>query len=235
MLVRGLACLALAIAAAGCGGSAEKGDGAAATGSDGPGGTTSASTTHGGVGGASGPASTAVGAQSGTGGSAVTGSGGDAGSSGFSGSGGAASGGAASGSGGETTTGTGEAGEGGEGGSGGSPEVPGFDDFIIRSDAMGAYEGLTVYVAYDQNTTVGSRSENRSDVVTSGAFEVILYVDVDGDAVCDDDVDEAWWFFVSNLSNEGEPQIGEFDPDPDGMTIGLDEITCDQFESGLSG
>ena len=254
MLARRLTCLAFTIAATGCGGSAEKGDGAGATGSDGSQTATSGSTTQSGVGGAGTGTSVGTGAQTSAGGGRVSTSASDAGGSLGSGSGAASSGGAASGTGGNTTDGMGEAGEGGEGGcggcggSGGSVEVPGFDDFIIRSDAMGAYEGLTVYVAFDQNVTVDSRSENRSDVISSGAFEVmwsqgfdrntfgsyvLLYVDVDGNAVCDDDVDEAWWFFANNLFNEGEPAIAEFDPDPDGMTVGLDEISCDQFESGL--
>jgi hypothetical protein len=105
-----------------------------------------------------------------------------------------------------------------------------------------------VFVAYDHNITVDSRSDNRSDVVSSAAFEVVwrqgfdrntfgayvlLYVDLDGDAVCTDALDVAWWFFANNPGGAGEPVVADFDPTAEGQLPGLQGITCQMFEDGL--
>ena len=149
------------------------------------------------------------------------------------------------------TGGTGVHGEGGEAGAGatgGTPDLPDFDDLIIYSSTMGDYEGLTVYLAFDHNLTPDSRSEERSAVVASGAFEVVwlqgfnrltfgayafLFVDVDGDAACTEDVDPVWSFFVNNVSSKGEPLVVEFDPRPESTTLILTEAECEDFINGL--
>jgi hypothetical protein len=149
-----------------------------------------------------------------------------------------------------TASAGGAAGEGGGGGngSGDGADVPGFDDLIIRSSVMHDYEGLTVAVAYDHNITADSRSDNRYAVIRSGAFEVswrqgfdrdtfgayaFLYVDVNDNASCSQDVDPVWWFFANNFLGDGEPEIAEFDPGPDSRNVDLQEIDCETFEAGL--
>jgi hypothetical protein len=196
-----------------------------------------------GAGGAVGGAgTTGVGAQS-----SGSGLGGD-GSSTTTGAGGMSSGSAGSDTG--TTGSTGEAGEGGVGATDGTSDLPNFEDLIIFSSTMGDYEGLTVYVAYDHNLTPDSRSEARSAVVASGAFEVVwaqgfnrdtfgayafLFVDVDGDAACTEGPDPVWSFFVNNLFSEGEPVVVEVDLRPETTTVLLTEADCELFINGLSG
>ena len=246
MLTRKPAYLALGIVVAACGQTV--GHDVAATGTgeaDGSAGNATAAGSEGTQG------SVSMGVTSGAGGNGGSMSVGGAGVSTAPGSGGALSSGAMSGSGGTTTGSVSQAGQAGDGGSGGSPDVPGFDDLVIGSNTMGAYEGLSIYVAYDQNITIDSRSEDRSSVITNGAFEVswsqgfdrdsfgsyaFVYVDINGDGVCSDGIDAVWWFFVTHRrEDEGQPVIADFDPSPESATVGLEEIECAWFENGLSG
>lgn len=145
------------------------------------------------------------------------------------------------------TSGTGDAGETGVGGSGGATDVPGFDGLVIYSSTMSDYDGYTVYVAFDQNLTPDSRSEDRSAVITSGAFEVVweqgfsrdtfgsfvfLFVDLDGDATCTEGVDPVWSFYVNNTFSEGEPLMAEFDLSPESTSASLMESDCQRFVEG---
>ena len=50
---------------------------------------------------------------------------------------------------------------GGQAGSGGRVDVPGHDDFVMRSDSMSAYEGLRVIATFDFNFGPNPRSDAR--------------------------------------------------------------------------
>jgi len=116
------------------------------------------------------------------------------------------------------------------GAGGAPPDDPRYDDFVVRSRAMAAYEGLRVFVRYRQ---ARGFQEVRSDVVTGGVFEVgwrqgfdretfgavvTLFVDQGSDGECTLNVDQAWSTQAQNLAPRGEPEILEFDPEAGGLT-----------------
>lgn len=145
--------------------------------------------------------------------------------------------------------GAGQAGDGseqaGQGGEGGVVNVPGFDDLIVESDQMTAYEGLTVIATFDHNFGPDSRSPPRSAIVTGGAFSlgwqqgfdrdsfgtyVVLFVDGNGDGWCTEGDDPAWSTFANNdTAFEDQPVVVDFDPEH--LPSAGGPITCDQFDN----
>jgi hypothetical protein len=154
------------------------------------------------------------------------------------GTGGVAGSASASGEGGAAETAGGAAGAGDVG------DVPDFDDLIVQSSRMSAYEGLAVIATFDHNFGENSRSSPRVDVVSDGAFELVwkqgfnrdsfgaylvLFVDRDGDGWCTEGIDPAWSDFVDNDLRASQTLVHDFDPDSLPEFTG--PITCAEFDT----
>lgn len=138
----------------------------------------------------------------------------------------------------------GSAGPAGDAGSGGVPDLPGYDDLIVRSSLMSEYKGLTIRGAF-YLFSGSPASDVRSATISSGSFELqwpqafdrggtfsvfaILFVDRGGDGACTSDEDPAWQAAASNDFVEGVPLIIDFDPETEGASSG--PITCGQFDT----
>jgi hypothetical protein len=133
---------------------------------------------------------------------------------------------------------------GGAAGAGDVVDVPGFDDLIVQSSRMSAYEGLGVIGTFDHNFGENSRSPPRVDVVSGGAFELVwkqgfnrdsfgaylvLFVDRDGDGWCTEGIDPAWSDFVDNDLRAGQALVHDLDLDSLPEFVG--PISCAEFDT----